>query len=159
MAEELKAHLDLNGDVLTCRVQGKLTWELPARDIILIAEHTTNQGPLLDDYFLHFWSHDGDKYFEATVTFYNSGGDRVLAELGKLLGAELRFGLTSSTVWDSRVVWPPELSGHKYYTFVEVKPITLWQHLRRRLFGPRLEMFLTHAVQAHLKSCEAAARS
>jgi hypothetical protein len=152
MGEEPNNHLFLSGDVLEYRHREKLVWQIRARSIVLIAEHTNNQGPLLDDYFLHFWTREGDKLFEAQVTHYVPELDKVLLELSNVLRAELKLGLTGSTDWNSIIIWPPQLAGQKYYKFVEVGPPTLWRRLKRRLLGPSCDIFLTEQVQNYLTS-------
>jgi len=152
MAKGLPIRIKIEDETLKCGVESQSPiWELAISTLTLIAEHTTNEGPLYDDYFLHFWSHENGQTFCADVSLYVEGLHEAIEILSDKLGTKLEFGLCGSTEWDSRIMWPPELAGHPYFRFREVLPETLKDRLKRRLFGPVHEYFLTDEVQEFLK--------
>lgn len=115
---------------------------MPIHALLLIAEYTTGQGPFIDDYFLNFWTFENSEFIKYSISFYADGRDATFEALAQRLGAELQFGLTGSTEWASRAMWPPELAGHPYYTFRKLEPKTWLQKLRRLCFGPAEEYFI-----------------
>jgi hypothetical protein len=80
--------------------------------------------------------------------------DATFQALGQKLGAELQFRLMGKSEWASRVMWPPELAGHPYFTFRELKPTKWRERLSHRVFSPTQEYFLTEEVQAFLRQVE-----
>ncbi|HEY7402551.1 MAG TPA: hypothetical protein VIB39_03445 [Candidatus Angelobacter sp.] len=142
--------LAIEGGSLVCRRHQCEVWRFSVDKLLLLAEYTNDHGPMFNDYYFVFWSREDGQLWEATVSFYAEGRDTALEVLSKRLNADLSLGLTGSTEWASRVVWPPELAGHPYFAFREVLPATWPQTLGRRCFGPALEYFLTEEVQDHL---------
>jgi len=124
---------------------------MPIHALLLIAEYTTGEGPFIDDYFLNFWTFENSEFIKYSISFYADERDATFEPLEQRLGAELQFGLTGSTEWASRVMWPPELAGHPYYTFRKVEPKTWLQKLRRLCFGPAEEYFIAKEVREYLK--------
>ena len=135
---------------LDCFVNDQLAWRTAINSILLIAEYTTNQGPLLDDYFVDFWSLEDGSVLRAHATFYAAGRHDAFARMAKELKADLAFGLTGSTEWASRIMWPPELEGHPYFDFVRVKPANLKEMMAQFLLGPTQDYFFTKEVQGFL---------
>lgn len=139
--------------LLQCLKDGREVWRIPIHALLLIAEYTTNEGPR-DDYFLNLWTFENSKFIKYSISFYADGRDATFEALAQRLGAELQFGLTSSTEWASRVMWPPELAGHPYYTFCKVEPKTWLQKLRDFCLGQAEECFIAKEVQEYLKCHE-----
>lgn len=83
----------------------------------------------------------------------------MLLALEAQLGSKLLFGLTGSTEWDSRIIWPPELVGRPCFAFRELKPATWKEKLSHRFFGPTYEYFLTKEAQAFLKKKQVSPQS
>lgn len=146
--------LAVQDQFVNCFINDQLTWRTPISSILLIAEYTTNEGPLLDDYFVDFWNLEGGSFLLARTSFYAAGRDDAFARITKELKANLTFGLTGSTEWASRIMWPPELEGHPYLDFRDIKPTNLRQKAAQLLFGPGQEYFLAGEVQAFLKRCK-----
>ncbi|HKF49167.1 MAG TPA: hypothetical protein VKB38_17545 [Terracidiphilus sp.] len=108
-------------------------WSIPIRDIVLIAEFTTDQGPQCDDYFLEFVTREQDELFYSYVTMYASGIDDALAKLEAGLRCALELKLPASTEYRSRVVWPPQLAGAEYFRFEQAAPEGVWKRLTTRV--------------------------
>ena len=132
--------------------ESKLIWTAAAKDIVLMAEYTTNEGPYVDDYFLVFVTvENGTRYF-ATASFYSEGCDEVIKQLAEQWKTPIELGLANSTNWKSRVVWPSALAGQEYFEFVEIQPNTFMTKLRKAAFGPVYEYFPCQSVRAFLDS-------
>jgi len=137
-------------DFLECLECDRELWRTAIDTILLIAEHTTDEGPWGDDYFLNLWSLEDGQLLKATLGDSVRNVDATFKALGQKLGTKLQFELTGSTKWASRVVWPPQLAGHPYFTFREMKPTNWRERLSYRCFGPTHEYFPTEEVQEFL---------
>ena len=131
---------------------GRIFWSLPILSIALMAEYTTNEGPQCDDYFLVFVTIEKDMFYFHTASFYAVGSDETLAALKKLLGSTFELELTGSTEWDSRVMWPQEMAGNKYFQFKPVRPETMLQKVQEKLLGPTNEYSPAKPIQEYLRS-------
>lgn len=118
---------------------GRVFWSLPIPSTALIAEYTTNEGPMYDNYFLVFVTVEKDTFYFHTASFYAAGRDETLAALKELLGSTFELELISSTEWDSRVIWPQEIAGNKYLQFKPVRTETMLQKVKEKLLGPTRE--------------------
>jgi hypothetical protein len=148
MTPEIK--LAFQDEALECYRDDQLSWRTPAAAILLIAEYTTDEGPYVDDYFLQIWSLENNSLLCSKTTFYATGRDATFLALATQLGADLNFGLTGSTEWASRIIWPPDLAGHPYFSSREVTPTNWRAKLSRRFFGATKEYFRTEEVQSFL---------
>jgi hypothetical protein len=142
--------LKLQDQFLECYKNDQLLWRVPIASILLIAEYTTNEGSHVDDYFIQLWSLEEGIFYQCSTTFYAAGRDAAFLELATRLKADVSFGLTGSTEWTSRIMWPPEMAGNPYFAFHPLKPVTWWQKLSYRLFDTPQEYSLTEEVQAFL---------
>ena len=142
--------LSLRDKALECHRDDQLSWSIPIAAILLVAEYTTNEGPYLDDYFLEIWSLENNSLLCSKTTFYADGRDAAFLALATQLGTDLSFGLTGSTKWTSRIMWPPDLAGHPYFSFREITPNNWRAKLSRRFFGATREYFRTEEVQSFL---------
>jgi hypothetical protein len=104
----------LSEDVITYTSRLYGSFSLPVEEIAVIGEFTTNNGPVIDDWFLVFVCRGGD-WFEVSV--YSDGSEGVLEGLSTALGANLDLGLVASTDFASRVVWPTEIAGRPLFEF------------------------------------------
>jgi len=129
---------------------GALCWSVQARDIVLLAEYTTDEGPFVDDYFLVFVTQPGGGEQYVTASFYAEGSDEVVGRLAECWGAEVGLSLAHSTDWNSRVIWPPELAEQEYFEVIEVPPGTLLARLREAVFGPVYTHLPSKAVREYL---------
>src|SRR5262245_31474857 len=92
------------------------SWQLPVSQVKVIGEHTDDHGPYADDY--HFVFLSASNLYEAS--FYADGRDSFLAGLSDLLQFEISCGLTNSTDFRSRVMWPEDIAGQPFFDFVPV---------------------------------------
>ena len=106
--------LEIVAETVLATWNGSPLWKLPIAALVLIGEYTTNEGPCKDDYFIEFVSVEDGKAFFSTVSFYAEGRDQAFAALEKTLNRPLTLELYASTDWNSRVVWPPSLSGRPF---------------------------------------------
>lgn len=105
--------LYLLDDKLVCKlVKGEIVWDVAIGTLVLIAEYTTNEGPMCDDYFLVFWSLEGEQLFEMKCSFYALDAIETMGTLLMKLNASTDLGLASSTEWHSRILWPTNLAGN-----------------------------------------------
>jgi hypothetical protein len=141
---KLRYFSDKDGNKLS--LERELIWAIEIKDLILIAEYTTNEGPQLDDYFFEFvFAEDGIAY-KRTCSFYIKGRDEVLKTLADQYGMELKVRLLRSTEWESRVLWPTHLAGSDYFKFKVVQPVGILEKIRKALFGPQLEYGPTDSI-------------
>ncbi len=148
---ELKTRLAVQNQFLACFLNEQLTWRTPLASILVIAEYTTNEGPYVDDYFVEFWSLEDGALLKASSSFYAAGIDDAFAGIAAKLKTDFTFGLTGSTEWASRVMWPLELVGHPYFEFRNIESVNWRETLSSKFFGPDQKYFLTKEVQAFLE--------
>ena len=106
-------------------------WKFPISCLVLIGEYTTNEGPYKDDYFIEFVTVEDGKTFFSKISFYAEGRDQAFAILEKILSQPLILELYASTDWNSRVVWPPALSGRPFLR--RTKPTSIFRAFMHRL--------------------------
>jgi hypothetical protein len=71
--------LETLGSELRCVDQaGAVHWKVSIDDIILVAEYTTDEGPLFDDYYLIFCAIEAEHSVFATSTVYANRRDAAL---------------------------------------------------------------------------------
>jgi hypothetical protein len=90
---------------------------------------------------------DGNAVF-CQCTFYVEGRDQAMQQLHERFSIAGNFGLSASTDWNSRVMWPIRLAGSDYFTFSEVRPTRISSKLRKAVFGKQLKYTLSsHAIE------------
>lgn len=147
----LQIALKFQDGFIECYRDDALVWRTPVASLMLIAEYTTNEGPHVADYFVQLWSLEEGELIRSCMTFYAAGRDDTFIALATQLSAPVSFELTGSTEWASRIMWPPELAGHPYFAFRELKPVKWREKLSHLFFGATQEYSLTEEVQAFLK--------
>jgi hypothetical protein len=125
---EDSGHIELDGDVIRFTSATYSDWTVRVEDIRIIGEATNQNGPFADDYFLCFATGPG-MWYEAS--FYATGRDTFLAALGARLDAALELGLSHSTEFVSRILWPVEHADKPMFKYQDVPPKTIIG----RLFG------------------------
>jgi hypothetical protein len=149
----MKPSLEISDSTTLYRSNGiALGWSVEIKDIVLIAEYTTNEGPYVDDYYLVFVTIEDGKAYFASCSFYVDGRDEVFHSLKEQFGIASEFGLLQSTEWASRVMWPVHLAGSDYFQFDEVKPVSLLEKLRKALIGPQLEYKLSISIREYIEA-------
>jgi hypothetical protein len=147
--QETTKRIWLEGDSINYQIGGTLCWTLPIGDLEVLGEYTDPNGPYVDDYFFVFVVRPKHLWNESS--FYATGRDEFLQELGKVLGSEPTCGLVSSTDYRSRVMWPPEIAGIQLFDFVPVESKGIWERLKRKLM-PEYEFVFTRAVADYLNT-------
>ena len=106
---------------LTCenrvvRYSSKLcgSWSPPISSIQVVGEFTNEDGPHIDDYFLVFLTSSRSEWWQASI--YAEGRDDFLRTLVKELPGLGAPGLSNSTSFQSRVLWPPAHQGKPLFT-------------------------------------------
>jgi hypothetical protein len=144
--------LYLFDDKLVCKlVKDEVVWDVSIDALILIAEYTTNEGPMRDDYFLVFWCFERGQLFEMKCSFYAVNAIETMEALLKQLNASTTLGLESSTEWNSRVLWPAKLAQKPYFERVQLVPATFKERISKAVFGQSFEFPPTAEVQAYLR--------
>lgn len=134
--------------------KGVERWTVLPAEIVLIAEYTTPDGPA-EDYFLVIWTVEQGVLMSVRCPFDGSV-EKVLDELSKVLSFQRQSSLANVTEWDSLVIWPPELAGEEYFTFLPVKAKHWWGTLYHRLMETK-EYRVSDRVMTYLKSKKAKA--
>lgn len=113
---------DSNSGILTCengtvRYSSRQfgSWSLPVSSIQVVGEFTNEDGPHIDDYFLVFLTSSRSEWWQASI--YAEGRDDFLRALEKELPGLGAPGLSNSTSFKSRVLWPPAHQGKPLFTF------------------------------------------
>jgi len=120
--------------------------DLNAKDVILIGEYTTEEGPWIEDHFVVLVTKDW--VFEIPVGA--KGRDSLLKEIAQMMETEISLKLLFSTNFASRIIAPASLEGKLLYQFEDVK-LPFW----RRLFSfPRVARTLSPDVMNFLKSTD-----
>jgi|LakMenEpi03Aug12_release.lakeMendotaPanAssembly.Ray.scaffolds.fasta_scaffold144687_2 hypothetical protein len=123
-------------------------WQIPIDEVVAFGEYTTDNGPHIDDWFLVFVTTDFN-WVEASN--YCAGCDSVRDGLAKHWGVEsLRSGLSFSTDFNSRALWPTAIAGEPLFDFVE-RPQSVWQKITSFGIG-LIDKDITKQVRIHLQS-------
>jgi hypothetical protein len=111
MSDTAPERLEIDGIHLRYLRGPEQLWKLAIDELLLVAEYSTDQGPLLEDYFFVFAVGRPPAFFEAPV----GANPRIMTALSDRLGHSLSSGLANSTQWKSRVIWPPQLEGRELF--------------------------------------------
>jgi len=130
------------------------SWKLPFSEIAVIGECTNELGPFADDYFVCFVNRNGKGWLDCS--FYAEGRDALLTCLESHFGTPFELGLSDSTSFKSRVMWPPSLRGEPMFEYLAPPPknrLSAW--LRRigmkpntnvQVIAPRVQKFLSRTA-------------
>ncbi len=105
----------LEDGVISYRSEVYGSWQLPVSEVSAIGEYTNEDGPFADDYFLVFITHNDSGWFEGS--FYGEGRDKLVRGLSTLLCTEISLGLSHSTTFTSRILWPEMMRGEPLFDF------------------------------------------
>ncbi|WP_395740840.1 hypothetical protein [Prosthecobacter sp.] len=143
--------LSINGSTLVYASPDYGSWQILISEIAAFGEYTTENGPMIDDWFMVFVTNDFN-WVEASN--YCSGCDGVRDQLAKHWGAEGLCGsLALSTNFSSRAIWPVTIAGKPLFTFIERHQST-WDKVGS--FGVGLiDKDLTPEVRQSLQPIEA----
>ena len=112
---EVEARLAVEGEEVAYYADGGAeVWRLAVVKILMVAEYTSTEGSLDEDYFLQFGTvRDGEALFTGCVV--PAGAEEVLEELALRVGGSMRLKLFDSVGFASRVVWPEEWVGQALF--------------------------------------------
>ncbi len=115
------------------------SWSFPVADLRVFGEHTTDHGPMIDDWFMAFVTSSARGWYEASV--YADGADEFRKQLASVLGVESLYGeLFASTDFASRIIWPQSLRGQQLFRFTPI-PMPWWRRVLRFGMGElRIEL-------------------
>ena len=103
------------------------SWSLPVADLRVFGEHTTDHGPVIDDWFMVFVTSSAAGWEEASV--YAEGADDFRKQLPGVLGADSLYSdLYSSTGFASRILWPQPLRGQPLFRYSPIE-VAGWRHV------------------------------
>lgn len=147
--KEGRAAIAILQDAIEYRdANGHLLWHIKAKDIVLVAEYTTNEGPFGDDWFLVFAvSHKTPFFFTCAV---NSEGMEAALEFLRTRFA-ITLKLPNSAEWNSVVLWPKQIDGTPLIEFSQREPRNWRERLRTWYDGPIKESLLSTAVRDYLR--------
>ncbi|MBL9181851.1 MAG: hypothetical protein JNN17_06900 [Verrucomicrobiaceae bacterium] len=90
-------------------------WEISVDNVVVFGEYTTDNGPMIDDWFMVFVLND-QTWVEASN--YCDGRENVREALAKRWNVESLYGeLCYHTGFASRAIWPMELTGQPLFQF------------------------------------------
>jgi hypothetical protein len=140
----------LDGAVVRFNSRKHGSFAIPLDHVAAIGEYTTDNGPLVDDWFLVFVLNDGADWLEASM--YAEGIAAFLNELSAALSTPMDVGLAASADFKSRVIWPPTVGGRRLFEF---SPITANRFLRRIKLAiiPEMAHQLSAEVRIAVKQC------
>ncbi len=138
--EKESGKVSLENNRLIWKLHGKRIVDLPIDDVKLIGEFTTAMGPFVDDWFMVFYN-DEFECFE--ISMYAEGIDKLMIEIGELLGFELPGTLLSSTEWNSSILFPNKYRGENLWDIVRIKPKSFFEKLKTLVGSYKTELELT----------------
>ena len=150
MAGETTKRIWIEDSTITYQIGDTVCWTLPLAELEIFGEYTDPNGPYVDDYFFVFIirSHHWNE-----ASFYATGSEEFLKELGNLLGTNLTCGLVSSTDYYSRVIWPPKLEDLQLFEFVPVESKGAGEKLKHKFISEYYFVF-TKVVKEYLNGLE-----
>jgi hypothetical protein len=107
--------------------QGKHIGEVVVSDICLIGEYTTEEGPVIDDWFIVFYMSKDDC---KQISLYAKGREDMLKYLSECLGVEVAPRLMGSAGWNTTLLWPSEVMGQPMWNIENLEPETLGEKLK-----------------------------
>jgi hypothetical protein len=141
MTEEY-GHIEVKGHNIVRMKDNKILYDVPIKDIRLIGEYTTADGPYLDDWFLVIVT--SQDWYEIPMDIVNI--DKMLRDLEKLLGTNLDYQLTKSTKWRTRIIYPEASRDKEIYEVVGLEPKIFWDKVKKLIgLQPTVRQFSAEA--------------
>jgi len=145
-----RATFGVSENVLEYRDErGHLLWQLKPENIVLVAEYTTDDGPLGDDWFLVFAVASKIPYF-MTCSVYSDGWGAALEFLRTRFAIEPK--LTNSAEWKSVVLWPKAIEGATLTEFSQREPRNWRERFRIWFDGFIGQSHLSASAHQYLQS-------
>jgi hypothetical protein len=130
--------LDGTGVRYTLRDRGSVVISLD--EVGVIGEYTTENGPLVDDWFLVLVCKEGTGWFE--ISMYAEGIPELFRQLSAALGAIIEMGLANKTDFSSHIIWPPSIAGRPLFHFTPVAARSVFHWLKLAII-PEIRRRLT----------------
>ncbi len=87
---------------------------IDVRNVLVVGEHTTPNGPFSDDHFLTIVMQDGQV---KEISLGDAKAEELLTILERELGRDIDLGLSNRTDFASRVIYPETLKEKELYIF------------------------------------------
>jgi hypothetical protein len=104
--------------------------QIPIKDIKIIGEYTTSDGPFKDDWFFVFILDSDDI---RKVSAYATGTEVMLRQVGQRINAELSGQLANSANWKTNVLWPTSLCGQEIFKLTQKEPTGTWDKIKSKI--------------------------
>lgn len=123
-------------------------WRFPLAELRVFGEYTTDNGPMIDDWFMVFVTSNNGDWFESST--YAEGANEFRRQLAAAPGATgLHGDLFASTNFTSRVLWPAAILGEPLFQFTATR-LPWWRRIMRFGVTP-IQIELSPPVRAHLR--------
>ncbi|WP_196282696.1 hypothetical protein [Hymenobacter jeongseonensis] len=122
---------------------GQIVAQIPIKDLKLIGEYTTANGPFVDDWFIVFMTSAKDW---KQISEYTPGMAEVLLALGSHLEADIIGSLAWSTSWKTNIIWPKNVEGQEMWDLLTEHPTTLLGRLKKAMGIVNKQLVLTEAA-------------
>jgi len=120
-------NLTITGGVIRFEPSRGAGWDLPEKDLVIVGEYTTPEGPLREDHFIVFVDRDQRIY----AAPFDAHG--VLDVLNTIDPTKHRATATlaNSTTYDSKVMWPIDCAGKPLFEFDPVPATGVVERFKR----------------------------
>lgn len=126
----MKKSFSIENGIIMAYFENGGHWEVPLKDIAIIGEYTTEDGPLADDYFVCII----DKSDIQHILGSEEGAFELMKEISEKLKFDLDPKLMLSTDFSSRIMYPTSAKGKPLFDIVEIKPKSLTGRIRSAFF-------------------------
>jgi hypothetical protein len=116
--QKLVGSITIDNEHIQFRSKGYGNWDLDVNTVLLIGEYTTQDGPMMEDYFVVMVTENRNE-FEIPVNV--KGFHDFLKEVARRMHVDISRKLMFSTDFASRVIAPISLEGHPLYIFEKEK--------------------------------------
>jgi hypothetical protein len=148
--ERLSGRVFVQGDsIVWVSEKGEELTRISAKNIKIIGEITTNDGPVADDWYYIFVLDSNDI---RQISAYAINIEVALTDFGKIFKTDIGGQLASSAYWKSIVLWPTMFRGQELFKIVNIQPINLWQRIKTKVGFGREQIELTDELQTYLSS-------
>ena len=124
------------------------SFAVPLNELAAVGEYTTDNGPLVDDWFLVFVRKDSADWLEASM--YAEGTAEFLEQLSVTLGIAIETRLAASTDFTSRVIWPESIACRPLFDFRPVAATNFLHRLKLAII-PEITLQLSADVRSTVR--------
>ena len=141
--EQIYGKIYLDADAVVLKRTDEEILRLEIKDIRLIGEFTTANGPTEDDWYIVFMTSEKNWY---QIPEYTPGMLELLQKLSGILGKDVMCCLFGSTIWATRILWPKTAAGEEMWNVEPAPASTLFQQLKKALGMGNQRLVLTPAA-------------